>query len=75
MRDETVTQKPIFTVAPQRQSLMFFGFDLSFAVSGSQLKYGFMGMDVFKEFVLILDGPGKRRWLHHREINPLRRTE
>lgn len=47
-----------------------FGFQLSFECHETQQDHGVLGMDLLREFVFLLDGPGERCWLHHRSVAP-----
>ncbi|MGH7150744.1 MAG: retropepsin-like aspartic protease [Planctomycetota bacterium] len=44
-----------------------FGLKVTAEVGESRLEYGLLGMDVLRELVLVLDGPGGKIWLHKRE--------
>ncbi len=48
------------------EGLSLFGLRVSAQVQESALEFGLLGMDVLGELVLVLDGPGKRIWLHRR---------
>jgi hypothetical protein len=45
-----------------------YGFLVTAQVYSNALEYGLLGMNVLGEFVLILDGPGRTLWLHHRTV-------
>jgi len=48
------------------ENLDWFGFSISVTVKASELEHGMVGMDILGEFVFVLDGPGRRLWLHRR---------
>ncbi|MCU0864958.1 MAG: retroviral-like aspartic protease family protein [Planctomycetes bacterium] len=47
-------------------TLDLFGLAVSLDVHDLAIDKGLLGMDVLSLFVVVLDGPGKKVWLHHR---------
>lgn len=52
------------------QDFDLLGFRVSSEVHRTPLEHGVLGMNVLREFVLLVDGPGERVWLHHRAVTP-----
>lgn len=52
------------------QELTLFGFTCTLDITGRVDTNGILGMDLFSQFVLILEGPAQRLWLHHRNVKP-----
>jgi hypothetical protein len=44
-----------------------FGFTLGFDASASMREHGMLGMDILGSLVLVVDGPARTVWLHHRK--------
>lgn len=52
------------------QNLDLLGFTINGTIIGGPLKYGILGMDVLRNFIVILDGPGKQLWIHNPTVEP-----
>lgn len=48
------------------ENFNLFGLTMAFDVTASPLAHGLLGMDVLGSLVLVLDGPARTLWLHHR---------
>lgn len=51
----------------QVKGMDLFGLKITAEIQESALEYGLLGMDVLRELVVVLDGPGGKIWLHKRE--------
>jgi predicted aspartyl protease len=59
-----ITQPRTFRLA----GLNLFGLQIGAEVQENELDHGLLGMDILSHLVIVIDGPRRELWLHHRTI-------